>query len=84
MSKSRTAGRPFTSLQDWLERTGTTQAKLAQLVGVKPPTISSLLKGSRRCSLVLALKLSAVTTVPVEKLVEWPKVPLVRTYNKVA
>jgi len=28
--------------------------------------------------------LSAVTGVPVEKLVQWPKVPIVRSYNAVA
>lgn len=67
-----------------MERTGTTQAKLAELAGIRPPHMSSILKGSRRCSLSLALKLSAVTSVPVEKLVEWPKVPVVRTYNRVA
>jgi len=67
-----------------MERTGTTQAKLASLAGIKPPTLSMLLKGSRRCSIRVAMQLSAVTSVPVEKLVEWPKVPLVRSYVKVA
>jgi len=67
-----------------MERTGTTQAKLASLAGIKPPTLSMLLKGSRRCSIRVAMQLSAVTSVPVEKLVEWPKVPLVRSYVQVA
>ena len=84
MTKSLAADRPYTSLQDWMERTGTTQAKLASLAGIKPPTLSMLLKGSRRCSIRVAMQLSAVTSVPVEKLVEWPKVPLVRSYVKVA
>lgn len=78
------ADRPFSSLQDWMERTGTTQSKLASLVGIKPPHMSMLLKGSRRCSIQVALKLHAVTGVPVEKLVEWPKVPVVRSYLSVA
>jgi plasmid maintenance system antidote protein VapI len=84
MAKPFNHDRPFSSLQDWMERTGTTQAKLASLAGIKPPHMSSVLKGSRRCSLAVALKLSAVTGVPVEKLVQWPKVPLVRSYNAVA
>jgi len=67
-----------------MERTGTTQSKLAALAGIKPPTLSMLLKGSRRCSIRVAMQLSAVTGVPVEKLVEWPKVPLVRSYVQVA
>ena len=76
--------RPYASLQDWLERTGTNQAALAKLVGIKSPHMSMLLKGSRRCSIVLALKLSHVTGVPVENLVEWPKLPIVRTSVRVA
>lgn len=84
MTKSLAPDRPYTSLQDWMERTGTTQSKLAALAGIKPPTLSMLLKGSRRCSIRVAMQLSAVTGVPVEKLVEWPKVPLVRSYVQVA
>jgi len=76
--------RPYASLQDWLERTGTNQSALAKLVGIKPPHMSMILKGSRRCSLMLALKLSHVTGVPVENLTEWPKLPIVRTSVRVA
>ena len=84
MAKSHTTDRPYTSLQDWMERTGTTQTKLAALAGIKPPTLSMLLKGSRRCSIRVAMQLSAVTGVPVEKLVQWPKVQTVRSYVAVA
>lgn len=83
MAKFSRPTREYPSLQVWLEQTGTTQAKLAELVGCTPPHISSILKGSRRCSLILALKLSAVTGVPVEKLTPWPKPPLVKSYVKV-
>ena len=83
MAKSNT-GQSFTSLQDWMDRTGTTQTKLASLVGIKSPHMSMILKGSRRCSIQLALRFHAVTGVPVEKLVEWPKVPVVRSYLSVA
>lgn len=67
-----------------MERTGTTQARLAELAGIKSPHMSSILKGSRRCSLDVALRLAAVTGVPVEKLVQWPKIPVVRRYVAVA
>jgi transcriptional regulator with XRE-family HTH domain len=67
--------RPYTSLQDWLERTGTSQVELSKLSGIKPPHLSKILSRSRRCSLEKALRLFYVTGVPVEKLVEWKGVP---------
>lgn len=74
----------YTSLQDWMERTGTNQAELARRAGMTKPHLSMILKGSRRCSLEKALVLSKITTVPVEKLTEWPKIPVVRTFRSVA
>lgn len=74
----------YTSLQDWMERTGTTQAELARRVRMPESQLSQLLKGSRRCSLMRALALSKVTGVPVEKLVEWPKVRVKRSFLEVA
>lgn len=64
----------YASLHDWLDRTGTPQYVLARMCEISEPALSMLLRGSRRCSLVKALRLSEVTGVPVEKLVEWPKV----------
>lgn len=64
----------YRSLHDWLDRTGTPQYVLARMCEISEPALSMLLRGSRRCSLVKALRLSEVTGVPVEKLVEWPKV----------
>jgi DNA-binding XRE family transcriptional regulator len=81
MSKTR---RPYTSLQDYLERTGTTQQDLAKMVGISGAHLSNILKGSRRCSLKLGVALAAVTGVPVEKIVQWPKVRVVRSYLSVA
>jgi plasmid maintenance system antidote protein VapI len=63
----------YKSLHEWLDRTGTPQYKLAEWTGISEPALSMLLRGSRRCSLVKALRLSEFTGVPVEKLVEWPK-----------
>ena len=65
--------RTYRSLHEWLDRTGTQQQTLARLAGIPDSTLSQLLRGSRRCSLAVALKLSGITKVPVEKLVEWPK-----------
>lgn len=76
--------KPYRSLQDWMERTGTTQAELARRVRMPESQLSQLLKGSRRCSLMRALALSKVTGVPVEKLVEWPKVRVKRSFLEVA
>ena len=74
----------YTSLQDWMERTGTTQGELARRAGIPQSQLSQLLKGSRRCSIMKALALSKVTGVPVEKLVEWPKVRVKRSFLEVA
>lgn len=74
----------YSSLQDWMERTGTTQAELARRVRMPESQLSQLLKGSRRCSLMRALALSKITGVPVEKLVEWPKVRVKRSFLEVA
>jgi len=84
MVKRKTAKRTYASLADWLDRTGTQQQTLARKVGVKDSVISQLLRGSRRCSLVTALKLEAVTGVPVEKLVEWPRFQKPENTNRVA
>jgi len=75
--------KPYLSLQDWMERTGTSQVRLAKLAGIATSQLSSLLKGSRRCSLMKAFALSRVTGVPVENLVKWPKIPIVRTSLRV-
>jgi len=69
---------PYESLQDFMAKTGTTQARLAKLVRMPKSQLSQLLSGSRQCSLQRALVLGHVTGVPVEKLVEWPKLPVVR------
>jgi plasmid maintenance system antidote protein VapI len=64
---------PYQSLHEWLDRTGTQQQTLAKIIGIADSTLSMLLRGSRRCSLPLAMRISEITGVPVEKLVEWPK-----------
>lgn len=64
----------YRSLHEWLDRTGTPQYRLARMAGMSDAALSMLLRGSRRCSLVKAIRLFEITGVPVEKLVEWKKV----------
>lgn len=74
----------YTSLQDWMERTGVSQSELARRAKMPQSQLSQLLTGSRRCSIMRALTLAKVTGVPVEKLVEWPKVAVKRSFKEVA
>jgi hypothetical protein len=80
MKKSR----QYRSLHEWLDRTGTPQYVLARMAGLSEPALSMLLRGSRRCSLLKALRLSEVTGVPVENLVDWPKVHGTESKDRVA
>ncbi len=64
--------RPFRSVREWQEATGTNNRRLAKLIGCKPAHLSNVLSKSRRCSLALALKLSHVTNVPIETIADWP------------
>jgi len=66
--------RAYPTVQAWMAATGTNQAELARRLGVKQPHLSNVLSKSRRCSLYLALKLSHITNVPIEAIVEWPPV----------
>lgn len=70
MAKKRK--RIYPSVQAWKEATGTNSARLAKLVGCKPAHLSNVLSKSRRCSVELALKISKITNVPLEAIVEWP------------
>lgn len=61
----------YTSLQEWMEGTGTTAARLAAMAGISPPHLSKILSRSRRCSYEKAIRLHEVTGVPVENIVRW-------------
>lgn len=65
--------RAYQSLHEWLDCTGTPQYVLAQMAGMSGPALSTLLRGSRRCSLMKAIRLEEITGVPVKNLVQWPK-----------
>lgn len=74
----------YESLQDYMAQTGTSQRELAKRAGIGETHLSLILKTSRRCSMATALKLKAVTGVPVENLVQWPKVRTPRNFRSVA
>jgi plasmid maintenance system antidote protein VapI len=75
----------YRSLHEWLDRTGTPQYVLARRAQILESSLSMLLRGSRRCSLRVALRLHEVTGVPVENLVKWPKFqPTARMAKKLA
>lgn len=64
--------RAYPSVQAWMAATGTNQTVLARRLGIKQSHLSNVLSKSRRCSLYVALKLSDITNVPIENIVEWP------------
>jgi len=64
--------RAYPSVQAWMVATGTNQRELARRIGCKQSHLSNVLSKSRRCSLVLAMKLSHHTNVPIESIVGWP------------
>jgi hypothetical protein len=67
------------SLQEWMERTGTSSRRLIELVkaqtkrDISPTMMSFILRGSRRCSRMNALALHDVTGVPIATLTQWPQ-----------
>lgn len=64
--------RAYPTVQAWMVATGTNQAELARRLGISEPHLSNILSKSRRCSLYVALKISKLTNVPIESIVEWP------------
>jgi transcriptional regulator with XRE-family HTH domain len=58
-----------------MQRTHTNQVTLARLAGLTQSHLSYILTGGRRCSLDKALRLSAITGVPIQQLVPWNTTP---------
>jgi transcriptional regulator with XRE-family HTH domain len=58
----------YRSLADYFIQTGRTQESLASKLGVTPAYISLLTSGSRQPGLKLALRIEAMTGLPVEAL----------------
>lgn len=62
-----------------MERTGTNGRELLALLrqrgyALSAGHLSNILKGSRRCSLRMAVALNEVTDVPIKAIAEWPTV----------
>lgn len=73
-----------TTLQEWMEREGVSGVELARRAKMTPSYVSMVLRGSRRCSWKKAVVLHSLTGVPVENIMQWPKVPVKRSYLEVA
>ena len=73
----RTLDPPARSLQEWMERTGTSSVELVRLVrqqtghSISLTMMSFILRRSRRCSALNALALSTVTGIPIKTLRRW-------------
>jgi transcriptional regulator with XRE-family HTH domain len=52
-------------LRAWMERTGRSYDEVAETLGISKSYISNLLTGGRTPSLALAIRIAAVTGVPV-------------------
>lgn len=65
------------SLQEWMERTGTSGTRLLAMVreqtghSISPTMLSFILRKSKRCSVVNAVALAAVTGIDSKTLRRW-------------
>jgi transcriptional regulator with XRE-family HTH domain len=65
----------YGSLEEWLLRTNTPRHILAEMAGISPQALSGFLRLNQRVSVMRAMRLSKITGIPVESLVEWDKFP---------
>lgn len=80
--KNRTTQEPraFESLNEWMEARGVNGRQLLELLRERSGRVlseghlSNILKGSRRCSLTLAIDLNEITGVPIKAIARWPRV----------
>jgi len=56
------------ALREYLERTGTTQAAFAKIIGVSQPTIANLVNGVHLASAAVLKRLSQKTGLSVDEL----------------
>ena len=66
------------TLQGWMERNGVNGEQLRVLLrergkNISKGHLSGVLKGSARCSAVLAMTLRDITGVSIDTLLEWPR-----------
>lgn len=62
----RRTKRPFPTVEAWQDATGTSQQELAKLLGMSQSHLCNIIRGNRKASLGLALRISKLTNVPVE------------------
>ena len=61
-------GRKYSTLEQFLKRTGTTQEQFAKRIGISQPQLSRHIRGKQPWRLDLALKAAALADVPVSSL----------------
>lgn len=65
----------YCSLEEWLRRTHTPRHILAEMAGISPQALSGFLRLNQRISVMRAIRLTKITGIPVENLVDWDKFP---------
>lgn len=64
--RPRRPRRPFPTLREFFDATGTLQADIAFDLGISQAHLSNIVSGKRRPSVGIAVELSRLTNVPVE------------------
>lgn len=72
----------FPELLAWMEKTGTRQLELAKMLSVSEPSISNYLSGDTAWPTELALRLSLLTEIPVERFVTKEAARLLKLWGK--
>lgn len=70
----RRSKRAYPTIQAWMDATNTSQPELAKVLGISQSHLCNVLRGNRRASLHLTLRLAHLTNVPIESINETPKV----------
>lgn len=73
IAKKQRAGDAFPELVQWMRDTGTTQADLASFARVSQGQISRYMAGEVEMPIERAFRLSLITNIPVEKLLNRPQ-----------
>lgn len=70
----RRTKRAYATVQAWMDATGTTQPELAKVLAISQSHLCNVLRGNRKPSVGLALKIARLTNVPVESIAEVERV----------
>lgn len=68
--KTARSRRPYPSVQAWMHANGISQGEMAKLAGIQQPHMCNILRKRRTPSLKLALRLSSLTNVAIENIVD--------------